>query len=153
MPNGTQTDFGVVGSLWRYPVKSMMGEELNAAEVTERGLRGDRAYALVDCADGKVATAKNPRKWPHLFDFRATFIDPARAGAQAAHIRIALPDGTMVTSELDACNQILSRALAREVRKLSSAATRRPRRPHPLPARPMLKSTGPTWKASITGTR
>ena len=111
----TQTELGGVGSLWRYPVKSMMGEELNAAEVTERGLRGDRAYALVDCADGKVATAKNPRKWPHLFDFRATFIDPAGAGAPAAPIRITLPDGTLVSSEQDDCNQILSRALAREV--------------------------------------
>ncbi len=35
-------------SLWRYPVKSMMGEELNAADVTERGVLGDRAYALVE---------------------------------------------------------------------------------------------------------
>ena len=111
----TQTELGAVGSLWRYPVKSMMGEELNATAVTKRGLRGDRAYALVDCADGKVATAKNPRKWPHLFDFRATFIDPPPDGAQAAPIRITLPDGTMVTSEQDDCNQILSRALAREV--------------------------------------
>jgi len=111
----TQTELGAVGSLWRYPVKSMMGEELNAAEVTERGLRGDRAYALVDCADGKVVTAKNPRKWPHLFDFRATFMDPARAVAQVAPVRITLPDGSMVTSEQDDCNQILSQALAREV--------------------------------------
>jgi len=110
-----RTELGAVASLWRYPVKSMMGEELNAAEVTERGLLGDRTYALVDCADGKVATAKNPRKWPHLFDFRATFIDPARAGAQAAPIRITLPDGSMVTSEQDDHHQILSRALAREV--------------------------------------
>jgi uncharacterized protein YcbX len=44
------------------PMKSMMDEELNAAEVTECGLLGDRAYALVDRADGKVASAKNPRK-------------------------------------------------------------------------------------------
>jgi uncharacterized protein YcbX len=110
-----RTELGTVASLWRYPVKSMMGEELNAAEVTERGLLGDRAYALVDCADGKVATAKNPRKWPHLFDFRATFIDPARAGAQAAPIRITLPDGTMVTTEQRDHHQILSRAFGREV--------------------------------------
>jgi hypothetical protein len=111
----TQTVLGAVGSLWRYPVKSMMGEELKAAEVTERGLRGDRAYALVDCADGKVATAKNPRKWPQLFDFRATFMEPAGPGGQAAPVRITLPDETMVTSEQDDCNQILSQALAREV--------------------------------------
>ena len=70
----TPATSGTVVSLWRYPVKSMMGEELNAAEITDRGLRGDRAYALVDGADGKVASAKNPRKWPQLFDFRAAFV-------------------------------------------------------------------------------
>ena len=111
----TQIELGGVGSLWRYPVKSMMGEELNAAEVTDRGLRGDRGYALVDRADGKVATAKNPRKWPHLFDFRANLIERAVAGSQAAFIRVTLPDGTMITSVQDSCDQILSRALAREV--------------------------------------
>ena len=60
----TQRVLGSIVSLWRYPVKSMMGEELNAAEVTKSGLLGDRAYALVDSSDGKVASAKNPRKWP-----------------------------------------------------------------------------------------
>jgi uncharacterized protein YcbX len=93
----------------------MMGEELNAAEVTDRGLRGDRVYALVDRADGKVATAKNPRKWPHLFDFRANLIEGAAAGSPAAFIRVTLPDGTMITSVQDDYDQILSRALAREV--------------------------------------
>ena len=77
MPTVTQ---GSVTSLWRYPVKSMQGEELGAAEVTARGLLGDRAYALVDRADGKAATAKNPRKWPTLFGFRAAFIEPPRLG-------------------------------------------------------------------------
>src|SRR2546428_4739198 len=40
MSDATQTELGSVVSLWRYPVKSMMGEELNATEVTERGLLG-----------------------------------------------------------------------------------------------------------------
>lgn len=48
MSKKTQTNLGSVVSLCRYPVKSMMGEELNAADVTQRGLLGDRAYALVD---------------------------------------------------------------------------------------------------------
>ena len=74
MPSTTQVEIGSVVSLWRHPVKSMMGEELNASAVTERGLLGDRAYALVDSSDGKVVSAKNPKKWPNLFDFRATFI-------------------------------------------------------------------------------
>src|SRR5437660_2915634 len=110
-----QIELGAVVSLWRYPVKSMMGEELNATEVTERGLLGDRAYALVDSSDGKVATAKNPRKWPRLFDFRATFVEPARAAAKVPPVRIALPDGTTVTSDQGDLDQILSRALDREV--------------------------------------
>jgi uncharacterized protein len=93
----------------------MMGEELNAAEITERGLLGDRAYALVDGSDGKVASAKNPRKWSQLFDFRAAFVDPPHAGAKLAPVRITLPDGTLVTSEQSDLNQILSRALNREV--------------------------------------
>jgi uncharacterized protein len=114
MSNAAQNELGSVVSLWRYPVKSMMGEELNATEVTERGLLGDRAYALVDSSDGKVATAKNPRKWPRLFDFRATVIEPARAAAKVPPVRIALPDGTVISDQGD-LNQILSKALNREV--------------------------------------
>src|SRR5258705_3992241 len=98
MSNVAQTELGSLVSLWRYPVKSMMGEELNATEVTERGLLGDRAYALLDRADGKAATAKNPRKWPNLFDFRATLLEQAMAAANIPPVRIALPDGTYVTS-------------------------------------------------------
>jgi MOSC N-terminal beta barrel domain len=107
---------GSVVSLWRYPVKSMMGEELNATDVMEHGVLGDRAYALVDTSDGKAATAKNPRKWPGLFDFRATFAEPVRPGARVPSVRILLPDGTTVTSDQGDLNQILSKALNREVR-------------------------------------
>lgn len=73
----------VVGSavpLWRYPVKSMMGEELNASVVTERGLLGDRAYALVDAETGKVASAKKPRWWGRLFGFRSAYVEPPKPG-------------------------------------------------------------------------
>ena len=115
MSSAAQIELGSVVSLWRYPVKSMMGEELNATEVTERGLLGDRAYALVDTSDGKAATAKNPRKWPRLFDFRATFVEPAYPAAKVPPVRIALPDGTTVTSDQGDLDQILSKALNREV--------------------------------------
>jgi len=111
MSNTMQDDLGAVVSIWRYPVKSMMGEELNASEVTERGLLGDRAYALVDSSDGKIATAKNPRKWPNLFDFRATFIEDPRDSANVPPVRIVLPDGTMATTQQSDLNLILSKAL------------------------------------------
>jgi uncharacterized protein YcbX len=112
MPDAPQ---GSVVSLWRYPVKSMLGEEFSAIEATERGLLGDRAYAVVDSADGKAATAKNPRKWPTLFGFRATFIEPPRSGGSVPPVRITLPDGTSATSEQPDLSQVLSRALGRTV--------------------------------------
>jgi len=115
MSNATQTVLGSVVSLWRYPVKSMMGEELNASEVTLRGLLGDRAYALVDGVDSKVASAKNPRKWPQLFDFRAVFVDAPRTGAKLPPVRITLPDGTIINPEQGDLNQILSKVLRRDV--------------------------------------
>jgi uncharacterized protein YcbX len=74
MSDTVPIELGSVISLWRYPVKSMMGEELEVTDVTEWGLLGDRAYAVVDRTDGKVATAKNPRKWPRLLDFGAAFV-------------------------------------------------------------------------------
>ena len=112
MLNATQ---GSVASLWRYPVKSMLGEDLSATEVMERGLIGDRAYALVDSADGKAATAKNPRKWPTVFGFRATFLEPPRPGASLPPVRITLPDGATATSQQTDLNQVLSKALNRTV--------------------------------------
>src|SRR5713226_3306671 len=111
-----QRVLGSIVSLWRYPVKSMMGEELNASEVTTSGLLGDRAYALVDSSDGKVASAKNPRKWPQLFDCRAALADVPRAGAKAPPVRITLPDGSIVNSEQPGLNQIFSKLLKREVK-------------------------------------
>jgi hypothetical protein len=48
-----QPRVGSVVALWRYPVKSMMGEEVNSSAVTDRGLLGDRQF-VVDRAAGKV---------------------------------------------------------------------------------------------------
>jgi MOSC domain-containing protein len=83
--------------------------------VGDHGLLGDRVYALLDRADGKVATAKNPRKWPSLFAFRATFIEPSGSSVTVPPVRMTLPDGTIVTSAQPDCHQVLSKALNREV--------------------------------------
>jgi len=106
---------GSVVGLWRYPVKSMMGEELNACEVTDRGLVGDRRFAVVDALTGKVAGAKNPRKWGNFFDFRAAYAEPPGRGSKLPAVRLTLPDGTVVTSEQPDLAQVLSRALGSEV--------------------------------------
>jgi uncharacterized protein YcbX len=110
-----QVEAGSVVGLWRYPVKSMMGEELNAAEVTDRGVVGDRQFAVVDASTGKVAGAKNPRKWGNFFDFRAAYVVPPGKGPNLPAVRLTLPDGTVVTSEQPDLARVLSRALGREV--------------------------------------
>ena len=113
---------GSVVSLWRYPVKSMMGEELNVVEVTERGLRGDRAYALIDVSSGKVVSAKNPLKWARMFDCRAVYTDNPNA---TTAVRISLPDGTEVTSASDSVHHVLSNVFGHELR-LESVAPEAP---------------------------
>ena len=113
--SGAATEAGTVVGLWRYPVKSMMGEELNAAEITASGLVGDRQFALLDPATGKVAGAKNPRKWGNFFDFRAAYVEPPETKAGLPAIRVTLPDGTALTSEQPDADGLLSRALGREV--------------------------------------
>jgi uncharacterized protein len=52
---------GTVAALWRFPVKSFLGEKVAEADVTEGGIVGDRGHALIDTTTGKVVSAKNPR--------------------------------------------------------------------------------------------
>ena len=119
--NQVLTAAGKVVSIWRYPVKSMMGEELNSSYVTERGLIGDRTYALIDQKTGKVASAKNPRKWGKLFDFRAAVIDSPQVAENIPAIRITFPDGTHIFSEQDETDHTLSIVLGREVRLMRAS--------------------------------
>jgi len=108
-------DVASVVALWRYPVKSMMGEELNAAEVTERGVLGDRPYALVDDETGKVVSAKEPRKWAKLFEFRGSFVEPPVSLERLPHVRITFPDGRSMTTVESGLDEALSDAVGRRV--------------------------------------
>lgn len=97
------TGIGTLASLWRYPVKSMIGEEIVAAPITERGVLGDRAYALIDRTTGKLGSAKNPKTWPTLFQFHARYVEPPVLGAPLPPVRIELPDGAHARSDLAGC--------------------------------------------------
>jgi uncharacterized protein len=112
---------GSVAALWRYPVKSMLGEELDEAVVSERGIVGDRAYALLDLADGKVASAKHPRKWGQLLNFGAAYVEPPVVGRPLPPVRITLPDGATVGSADDDVDEVLSRATGRPVTLTTTA--------------------------------
>jgi MOSC domain-containing protein len=84
---------GTVTTLRRYPVKSMLGEDLQAGEVSRAGLAGDRRLAVVSLRTGKIASAKYPRRWRDMLTLSAEVMD----GGEAAAL-ITLPDGKSVRS-------------------------------------------------------
>jgi uncharacterized protein YcbX len=106
---------GTVATLSRFPVKSMQGERLTAAELTEGGVVGDRAYALVETDTGKVMSGKNPRLGTQLLACSAAFVEAPAAGDEPPPVRITLPDGTAVTSDSADADATLSRYLGRVV--------------------------------------
>lgn len=78
-----------VVELWRYPVKSLQGEQVNESAVDERGLLGDRHWGLVDTSSGFVLTA---RRVPQLLLASANLLG-------TNEVSITLPDGTVTTDD------------------------------------------------------
>ena len=111
--------FVQVAALYRYPVKSMLGEEVSSSRVGASGLCGDRAYALLDLADGTVASGKHPRKWADLLTFRATFVDEPTAEQPLPPVEITFPGGTVRRSDDRDIDEHLSAALSRDVTLIS----------------------------------
>ena len=103
----------VVG-LYRYPVKSMLGEELGEAVLDRGGIVGDRAFAVLDVETGRVATAKHARLWRSLLRFRAEQAGPG--------VRITLPDGRRIEAADEGAHGELSTVLGRSVRLAGTRA-------------------------------
>jgi uncharacterized protein YcbX len=102
---------GTVGALWRYPIKSMRGESLNEAWVTERGFAGDRVWGVRELDRGGIMSA---RTFPHLLALRARYEGEPDADA-AATIKIELPDGGAIAPDDPQASGILSEFLRRRV--------------------------------------
>src|SRR5215211_1870898 len=111
----TSVRVGSLAGLWRFPVKSMRGERLDEAELTERGLVGDRAYALIDTDTGKVVSAKSVKRFPDLFGCRAAFVAPPRGDGDLPPVEITLPDDTTVRSDGSDVDRVLSAYFRRDV--------------------------------------
>ncbi len=108
---------GSVSRVCRYPVKSMLGETLSAGGlVTERGLEGDRRWAVVDAGTGRVGSAKRPQAWQRLLHCSAALHEGANAVAL-----ITLPDGRLLRSDDAAVDRALSVAFGRSVRLMGQA--------------------------------
>ena len=107
---------GRVAELWRYPVKSTLGERLEAVDVNGAGFSGDRGFGIVDTATGLVASAKRPQRWARLLQLRSELAGPGV-------VRVRLPDGrTVVSSDADA-DGALSAFLGRDVELRANAET------------------------------
>jgi uncharacterized protein len=110
---------GVVGELWRYPVKSMLGERRRDLVVTERGALGDRAWALREPASGRIASAK---KFPRLLEFRAAYeVEPTHE--RPGRVRIETPGGRVLYPDEDGASEAISEVLGRHVRLESQAGS------------------------------
>jgi uncharacterized protein len=112
---------GTVGALWRFPVKSMLGEELDQVDVDAGGIVGDRAFALVDMETGKVASAKHPKVWPDLLRCRASYVASPRVDEPSSPVRIELADGSSIMSDAPEVDAVLSRFFGRRVRLARAA--------------------------------
>jgi hypothetical protein len=107
---------GRIVELWRYPVKSMLGEQLDAADIGEHGISGDRSFALIDVETGKVCSAKRHDLWGGLFTFRASMSPPGPA-------LVTFPDGTQRLTDDPRISEALSDVLGRPVRLSSTASS------------------------------
>ena len=101
---------GIVKELFRYPVKSMLGEQLSAVDIGDTGVIGDRAYALRE-TNGRVVSAK---KWANMFEFAARYDTPPIPG-ELAPLSITLPDGRSIQAQAPDASSVLSAVLGREV--------------------------------------
>jgi uncharacterized protein YcbX len=112
---------GQICSLWRFPVKSMGGEKVQELEIASHGIVGDRAYALLDVATGKVVSAKNTKLFPEVLLCRAEFLSPPKKFNEIPAIMVFLPNGVSVRSDAPAINDELSKFFGRRVNLIQTA--------------------------------
>jgi uncharacterized protein YcbX len=107
---------GRVRSLWRYPVKSMRGEELPRLDVDARGAVGDRLLAVRD-PEGRLGSGKTTRRFRRidgLLEFRAAIDDAVPV--------VHFPDGRALRGDDPAIHRALGAALGTEVTLAREAA-------------------------------
>lgn len=100
---------GTIDCLWRYPVKSFLGETCEQLKIEERGVEGDRWFAVTN-ADGKFGSGKTTRRFRKiegLFEFESRY----REGQP----EITFPDKTTLMGNDPALNEILSKVLGQSV--------------------------------------
>lgn len=104
-----------IAELWRYPVKSMGGERLDAIEVDARGVHADRLWAVRDLELGAVTTA---RRLPVLLGCAARFAQepsPDAGPGVVTEVVVTFPDGQERSSSDPEVHELLSDLVGRRV--------------------------------------
>jgi uncharacterized protein len=101
---------GKIARLWRYPVKSLLGETRTELSIDRRGVIGDRFYAIGD-RNGKFGSGKNTRRFRQidgLFKLQASYNDGVPL--------ITFPDGRTIRGDDPSINAELSAVLGKPVK-------------------------------------
>ncbi len=101
-----------VAQLWRYPVKSMIGQQVDTVEIGPLGILGDRRWATRDLERDGIRGAK---QLGPLMQCRAVDLAPDETTG-AGQVEIELPDGRRVRSDDPEVDAVLSDFLGRAVR-------------------------------------
>ncbi len=107
---------GRVAELWRYPVKSLGGGQVEQAELGPSGVLGDRLWAVRDLERDVTASA---RQVPKLLTATARYprpVPPDAGPGNVPEVEITFPDGTVLSSNDDGVHVKLSELAGREVR-------------------------------------
>lgn len=104
-----------VTAIWRYPVKSMGGQQVSSIQIGERGLHADRTWAVRDIESGATTSAK---RLPGLMMCTARYAGdpgPEAGPGNAPEVIIGVPDRGEISSSDPAVQRVLSEYLGREV--------------------------------------
>src|SRR6516164_4140450 len=114
-------DVGILCEIWRYPVKSMLGEQLSELMIGVGGGIGDRAWALRELDSGRIASAK---KHPRLLEFRASYeVLPTRE--RPGRVRIETPGGRVMDPDEAGTSEEISAAIGQPLRLERAQSQRR----------------------------
>jgi uncharacterized protein YcbX len=93
----------------------MLGEQVDELVVASRGVVGDRSHALIDLETGKIVSAKHPRIGGRLLSFRARYVEPPGDEESLPAVEVTLPDGSVVRSDAEDIDDVLSKAFGSPV--------------------------------------
>ncbi|MCT7660823.1 MOSC domain-containing protein [Mycobacterium deserti] len=106
-----------VRTLWRYPVKSMGGEEVSELEIGRSGVVGDRVFGVFDVGERRLASAKRARQYGKLLECRVRLVGSTESDDST--IEVTFPDGS-VECGIEKVSRRTSELLGREVRIVAS---------------------------------